>query len=106
MTPGSVTINAVNGNETKSGAAGAVYDNIKANTPGAASGTELKGMIASRQAIADMANDIVAPIIQYIIDNGAAVIETSDSGLQRADVGGTPNSNTLGPSAKKTLAIE
>lgn len=104
MTVGSVSINASTAAETKSGAAEAVYDALKATTPTASDATEVKLRAASRQALADIANASAA-LITYIIANAEAVIETGDSGLQR-----TPNPNnadtaTQGPATEKSLSI-
>lgn len=109
MTAGTVSIGA-GGSETKSGLAGEIYDAIVAQTiaisgPEAISGTpdELK---RRREGLAAIANGVASAIVTHITTNARAVVNTSDSGLQRTPNPNNADTNTAGPSAKKTLTIE
>lgn len=105
LTAGTVSIDPSTGAETTSGASGAVYAAMKALTPSSSDGVEVGLRVASRQALADMANSIASTLITYIIANAEVVIGTGDSGLQRTPSPNDPSTETLGPTSEKTLTI-
>jgi hypothetical protein len=108
MTVGSVSI-ADDGTETKSGFAGAYYDNLKAlwTTKMLTFGpipTDPVIVVPALRSMAEAATS-QAFIITYILANAKAEITTGDGGLQR-----TPNPNnadtaTQAPLASKYLSI-
>lgn len=113
MTAGSVVVDDDGTTSTKTGLAGEIYDEFIDNystdvetltgkdgqqIPDGASG------VAIRRGYAVQATRMATAIVTHITTNAKAAIETTDSGLQRDADGANPD--TLGPSAKKTLAIE
>jgi hypothetical protein len=55
---------------------------------------------------ARLARAIASAVVAHITTNGEAVITTGDSGLQRADIGGTPSEPTLAPTATQTIGLQ
>lgn len=104
MTRGTVTV-AADGTVTKSGFAGALYDEawteyttalVNANQP---IPTDPIVLASVRRSLASAAK-VGSLVIAYIQANGQATITTAQSGLQR--VGGV---DTQAPAADKFLAI-
>ncbi len=98
ITEGTCTVDDA-GVVTKTDAAEGAYDALVAEFTIAAGDQG----IAQKKAIALQARAWAAFLSGYVVTNLKAVIETSDSGLQRDDAS---SNDTLGPGTKKTLSVE
>jgi hypothetical protein len=108
LTAGTVTVDS-SGVAVGSGAALSLYNLLNARaTAQIASATYAQpaaSVVAAKQGMANLANDLASWLVTEITTNAKAQITTSDTGLQR-----TPNPNnadtaTQAPSATKLLAI-
>lgn len=109
LSAGSVTIDD-DGAETKSGAAGRLYDLMLARAtaqllefqqplPGGPDGAKMK------RGIAAIASDFATWMVTEITGHATAVVSTSDVGLQRMPSSVAEDTPTKAPASDKFLAI-
>lgn len=103
MIAGNVLIDSSGNESTKTGMAGDIYDQLILNAQGPPDliPKNVAALITYKTELGKMSRAIATGVVGYIVANADVEIQTSDSALQRDP---DSSSDTLGPSAKKTLS--
>lgn len=105
LDPGEVNIDEETGDHTGDGMALALYEKQIVLMDGIIDTMSVEDQVNLKEGLADFCKALAEGIVTYLVGNAdvAVTITTSDTGLQRTPDPNSPNTNTQGPSANRTL---